>query len=372
MEERGRVLGETPLERSLKSSNAFVPPGDVARLQSVLSDTFTKSNSQLEDASANQPFKTDPLKQARFEQFLKDKYRGGLRSTYIEGNMSDLERAQERLDFEAAAEIIERDKRSKQNSATSDQHLDLVSTVGNRFTSGGIETMGTMVQLRGHEKVENMETKQFPRREEHQWRPTLLLCKRFNLLDPFAGKPPPLPKVGSKMDSLILISNPRRDVPEMSSANEDRSIPQELQVSQFQLEVLDANDQDNKKEELIEVEDAVVKKPVDLYKAIFSDESDTEEEESEQKKMDIQDKSTQGANATLNRLIAGDFLESLGKELGLKVPSELDMPQKEKDVQKGNVEIGIESDRLMLPDYSVQKASDENPNASFRMHGHAS
>ncbi|GLJ22134.1 hypothetical protein SUGI_0415440 [Cryptomeria japonica] len=379
-EDRGRVLGETPLERSLKSSSGFVPPGDVARLQSVLSDTFTKPISQLEGASANRPFKTDPSKQARFEQFLKDKYRGGLRSTCIEGNMSDVERAQERLDFEAAAEIIEKDNRTKQNSVPSNQHLDLVSTVGNRFTSGGIETMGSMLQQKSHEKTENLETKQLPRREEHQWRPALLLCKRFNLLDPYAGKPPPLPKVRSKMDSLILISNPLRDLPETSSANEDRSNPQELQISQSQLEVLSANDDGNSKEELIELKDAVVKKPVDLYKAIFSDESDTEAEETEEKQMDIQDKSTQGANATLNRLIAGDFLESLGKELGLKVPLELDMPQKGKNVlihnkepkQKGNSESGIENDRLLLPDYSVQKLSDENPNASFRMHGHTS
>jgi G patch domain-containing protein 1 len=31
-------------------------------------------------------------------------------------------------------------------------------------------------------------------------------------------------------------------------------------------------------------------------------------------------KSSEGANKTLNRLVAGDFLESLGKELGLEVP----------------------------------------------------
>lgn len=31
-------------------------------------------------------------------------------------------------------------------------------------------------------------------------------------------------------------------------------------------------------------------------------------------------KRADAANAALNRLVAGDFLESLGKELGLKVP----------------------------------------------------
>ncbi|KAH9302240.1 hypothetical protein KI387_013823, partial [Taxus chinensis] len=187
-EERGRVLGETPLERSSKSANACVPPGDVARLQSVLSDTFTKPTSLLEGAAAIRPFKADPSKQARFEQFLKDKYQGGLRSTHIEDNMSELQRAQERVDFEAAAEMIAKGIQSKKNSVSSNQQLDLVSAVGNRFTSGGVEIMGSKLQERGHEKVENIETKRLPRREEHQWRPALLLCKRFNLLDPYAGK----------------------------------------------------------------------------------------------------------------------------------------------------------------------------------------
>lgn len=56
------------------------------------------------------PFKDDPAKQERFEQFLKDKYEGGLRSSYSgsAGNLSEADRARERLDFEAAAESIEK------------------------------------------------------------------------------------------------------------------------------------------------------------------------------------------------------------------------------------------------------------------------
>lgn len=40
----------------------------------------------------------------------------------------------------------------------------------------------------GKELVLHEETKQYPRREENPWRPSPLLCKRFDLLDPFAGK----------------------------------------------------------------------------------------------------------------------------------------------------------------------------------------
>lgn len=55
--------------------------------------------------------------------------------------------------------------------------------------------------------------------------------------------------------------------------------------------------------------------------AIFSDDSDDEDEETgpSQPSGDVT-KRAEAANAALNRLVAGDFLESLGKELGLKVP----------------------------------------------------
>lgn len=380
-EDRGRVLGERPLEKSSDSARKCVPSDDVDRLQSILFDTFTKPASLLDGAAAVQPFQSDPAKQARFEQFLKDKYQGGLRSCYVgDDSRTEIERAQERLDFEAAVEITEKGSQSQKNSASVNENLDLVSTVGTRFTSGGIETMDSMhQQQRGHENGGKTETKQFPQREEHQWRPSLLLCKRFNLLDPYVGKPPPLPKARSKMDSLILISNPVRDLPETSSIIKGRYNLTEKSVSQSQLEAFNPNEVDEDKEEVVEANDAVVKKPVDLYKAIFSDESDNEEEENTEKQLDSHEKSAQGANATLNRLIAGDFLESLGKELGLKVPKDLDGTEKGKDVplvSKESKKIGGETAAgngiSMLAKSSSQKAFEWNPNPKSRMYGSVS
>lgn len=58
--------------------------------------------------------------------------------------------------------------------------------------------------------------------------------------------------------------------------------------------------------------------------AIFSDDSDDDIEDSNTNKAGDPEKKTEVATSTLNRLIAGDFLESLGKELGMEVPP--DMP----------------------------------------------
>ncbi|KAA8541143.1 hypothetical protein F0562_025111 [Nyssa sinensis] len=73
----------------------------------------------------------------------------------------------------------------------------------------------------------------------------------------------------------------------------------------------------------VEVEVENVERPVDLYKAIFSDDSDDEKENSSINQVEDPQKTVEAANTTLSRLIAGDFLESLGKELGLEVPPDL-------------------------------------------------
>lgn len=87
------------------------------------------------------PFEEDPAKQERFEQFLKDKYQGGLRTTQFVGavNMSEAARARERLDFEAAAEAIEKGTWGKETKISTQHVTDLLATVGMQFTSGGLE-----------------------------------------------------------------------------------------------------------------------------------------------------------------------------------------------------------------------------------------
>lgn len=58
----------------------------------------------------------------------------------------------------------------------------------------------------------------------------------------------------------------------------------------------------------------------ELAQAIFSDDSDEEEVISANKEEEDPEKKAEVANTALSRLMAGDFLESLGKELGLEVP----------------------------------------------------
>ncbi|OWM90328.1 G patch domain-containing protein TGH isoform X2 [Punica granatum] len=309
-ESRGRILGERPLERSMVTPTSTDAPADV-KFPTNLVDTFTKSEVFSELLEVSKPFKDNPAKQERFEQFLKEKYRGGLRSTDSGGAsyMSESARARERLDFEAAAEAIEKARLAKESTPFSQRFTEF-SAGGMQFTSAGVEEVKPI-------QTEELTKKIVPKREEFQWRPSPILCKRFDLIDPYMGKPPPAPRIRSKLDSLFFVPDSFKasgTEEKVTSRRDASTVPQsDNQESKNVVE----------EEPEVHVEIENVERPVDLYKAIFYDDSEDEGEISVANTLENPEKKVEAANATLNRLIAGDFLESLGKELGLEVPPEL-------------------------------------------------
>lgn len=309
-ESRGRILGERPLERSSYDSSPSINLKEVVNLQANLFDTFTKPSSQAGFLEYAKPFKNDPAKQERFEQFLKDKYQGGLRSIHSGGTtaISESDRARERLDFEAAAEAI---AKGEWNAKDNPPSFNLGNVEGPSM-SGGVELP------KNSRDGDKTEKKICPKREEFQWRPSPILCKRFDIIDPFMGKPAPLPRARSKMDSFIFtadsVFDPKRDV--ASAPNRD-SLPV------FEPEAQRTDNQQAAREPDIEHNASSVQRPVDLYKAIFSDDSDDDVDNASLNQPGDSAKKTDGVNMTLNRLVAGDFLESLGKELGLEVPMDI-------------------------------------------------
>ncbi|CAN1265435.1 G patch domain-containing protein TGH, partial [Linum perenne] len=142
-ENRGKILGERPLERSSSSSLA----AQEINHQSNLSDTFTKPLVFSEIPEVVKPFKDDPAKQDRFQQFLKQKYQGGLRSADSGGSsyMSEAVRAQERLDFELAADALEKANRGHENKFSAQMSMDFFTNAGMQFTSAGVEVYTDLV-----------------------------------------------------------------------------------------------------------------------------------------------------------------------------------------------------------------------------------
>ncbi|XP_047970608.1 G patch domain-containing protein TGH-like [Salvia hispanica] len=287
-------------------------------VQIKLSDTFTKPTSANEQADVRKPFQYDPAKQIRFEQFLKEKFEGGLRTKDSGGSsdMSEAVRARERLEFEEAAAAVQKAKLGNERQVSSQLLKDLSAVSGLQFTAGGVEKHTSSLE------DELIAKAMYPKREEFQWRPAPILCKRFDLIDPYMGKPPPAPRMKSKMDSLIFMPDSIRaaDVQEQVPGERRSSSQPQGHSRKKENEAID-------KEAEIEVEVENVERPVDLYKAIFSDDSDDEEENSTSNQAEDTEKKIEAANTTLNRLMAGDFLETLGKELGLLVPPEMPPPE---------------------------------------------
>lgn len=95
----------------------------------------------MEPTEITKPFQHDPAKQDRFEQYMKEKYHGGLRTKDAGGSskMSESARARERLEFEAAAEAITQGKWGKESQPSGQQILDVPGGRGLQFTSGGSE-----------------------------------------------------------------------------------------------------------------------------------------------------------------------------------------------------------------------------------------
>ncbi|KAL0377055.1 UNVERIFIED_CONTAM: G patch domain-containing protein TGH [Sesamum calycinum] len=256
-ERRGKILGEKALEKSSRDSSSLVESTASVNVQFKLSDTFTKPASINDQTDIGKPFLDDPEKQKRFEQFLKEKYEGGLRTKDSGGasNMSEAARARERLEFEAAALAIEKGNSGKESKATSQLLADLTGAAGLQFISSRIEK--DKVQ-----QDEELITKaMYPKREEFQWRPAPILCKRFDLIDPYMGKPPPAPRARSKIDSLIFMPD------SIKTANVEEHIrtehPSSL-VPQAHNGKQGGETTDKEVENEVEVEN--VERPVDLYK----------------------------------------------------------------------------------------------------------
>ncbi|XP_024524173.1 G patch domain-containing protein TGH homolog isoform X1 [Selaginella moellendorffii] len=323
--ERGQALGEMPLQ---KSALPAIPAEDRARLQATLNNTFMKPSA--EPTKTNRlPFEDDPAKQARYEQFLKDKYTGGLRKMNKGAQqLTEAQRAQEILEFEAVAHAA----RGTVSSSGANL-LGKLAASSDRFTSGGVEQAGKFVKSIEEQQSPNQlsvpstsyapqpsTSLSYPRRTEEPWRPLPLLCKRFDVLDPYTGQSS-LAKPKSRIESLTL-ATPSES---LFSSKITEAIGSAAKVEEVQRESTPPVDEGEQQEP----EEKIAEKPVDLYKAIFSDD---EEEEAPSQPV----KNVDAANAALTRLVADDFLESLGKELGLAVPPPMPVPVKApEDSSKG-------------------------------------
>eukprot|EP00741_Cyanophora_paradoxa_P015085 tig00020848_g14556.t1 len=176
---RGRILGELPLpskESLISDAGMGLDSTQMENLRKALATASTR----LQGNAALKPFRDDEEKQARYDKFLQEIADG--KQPYVMGakGMTEFERQREQEDFVKAALFFSR---------------PMADIMASRFTSSG-ET------LSASGKVEVLATPQSTapkaaisigqrNRTEEDWHPDRLLCKRFNLRDPWEGRAGP-------------------------------------------------------------------------------------------------------------------------------------------------------------------------------------
>ncbi|XP_041648562.1 G patch domain-containing protein 1 [Cheilinus undulatus] len=264
------------------------------------------------------PFEKNPSKQARYEMYLNHLKQG------------DKDALEQSLD--PAATEWERSREREEFVRASILYRPSSSTLSSRFTRGKQEEDDDSVEVNMDEEG-NVEDKQAAAkmkmfgkltRETFEWHPDKLLCKRFNVPDPYPGSsttgllkvkrdkfsvfnfltvadsrdlqaPPKPPESGKR--SRWDISGPKKEEAKtedplselLSSArNQSESKPENASMSSLPL-VISTNhqtpenraeetaDQEVRKEgdaEEAEEEEEEIRPPMDLFKAIFAGSSD--------------------------------------------------------------------------------------------------
>ncbi|KAG5200637.1 hypothetical protein JEQ12_005171 [Ovis aries] len=211
---RGELLGETPIQGAPTSVLEFLSQKDKERLKEVKQATDLKAaqlraRSLAQSASGSRPqpsspdvgrcswhmalsggtattrtsnfkpFAKDPAKQKRYEEFLVNMKRGqkDALERCLDPGMTEWERGRERDEFARAALL----------------YASSHSTLSSRFTHAKEEDDSDQVEVpRDQEndvsdKQSAVKMKMFGKltRDTFEWHPDKLLCKRFNVPDPY-------------------------------------------------------------------------------------------------------------------------------------------------------------------------------------------
>ncbi|TDH17501.1 hypothetical protein EPR50_G00009630 [Perca flavescens] len=261
------------------------------------------------------PFEKNSSKQARYELYLdrlKQGDRDGLEQS-LDPGMTEWERSRERDEF-VRASILYRPTSSSLScrfTRAKDPEEEDGTVEVPRDQEGDVDDKQAAVNMKMFGKLT---------RETFEWYPDKLLCKRFNIPDPYPGcslvglpkvkrdkfsvfnflsvpesrettaapKPPEAGKRSrwdvsqeedekkKKKDPLSQLLNDARNQTEIK---QEQSSPPASGSANHQTETTSVDEQKEKKDEEEEEEEEESRPPMDLFKAIFASSSSEEEEE---------------------------------------------------------------------------------------------
>ena len=165
IEQRAAKLGITEFDRP-----APTPPSQVKSEEEKAGEEKIEETKPTQQYALFRPFKSDPAKEERYNKFLK-----GEEVDYSSINMTDWERERETEEFTKSSKFFK----------------PLSFEMANRFASAGTnveeDKRKELENQAEKERKEAVKMKMFGQltRETHQWIPASLLCRRFDVANPY-------------------------------------------------------------------------------------------------------------------------------------------------------------------------------------------
>ncbi|KAI0236303.1 G patch domain-containing protein 1 [Lamellibrachia satsuma] len=249
--------------------------------------TASSSTTPLSSTSAGfQPFARTPEKQSRYEKFLELRKQGKADTyeEYARKSLTEWESRQEAAEFARAAQL----------------YRPLCGTMATRFTKARFDDTVSSAELPEPEQgpvsaqQKAAEMKLFGKltRETTKWRPDKLLCKRFNVPNPYPDETAEVRKVKREKFSIFnfLSAPPQPEStnsenaqesapvaaiePPMSSVETTETIPVKTEADKADSVGSGATESKTQPTD-------GARPPMDLFKAIFGDSSNSDSSDSE-------------------------------------------------------------------------------------------
>ncbi|XP_073515863.1 G patch domain-containing protein 1 [Phyllobates terribilis] len=134
-----------------------------------------------EHAGEFRPFERNPEKQKRYENYIRSLHKGqkDALESCLDANMTEWERSREREEFMRSAMLYKPTNSHLSSRFTRGKHEDDSDTVEvPRDEEGDINDKASAVKMKMFGKLT---------RDKYEWHPDRLLCKRFNIPDPYPG-----------------------------------------------------------------------------------------------------------------------------------------------------------------------------------------
>ncbi|KAG8562760.1 hypothetical protein GDO81_015802 [Engystomops pustulosus] len=329
-----------------------------------------------QSAEEFRPFDKNPEKQKRYENYIRNLHTGqkDALENCLDANMTEWERSREREEFMRSAMLYK----------PTNSHLS------SRFTRGKYEDDSDKVEVQRdqegdkNDKAAAVKMKMFGKltRDKFEWHPDRLLCKRFNIPDPYPGstitglpkvkrdkysvfnfltipQPPTNTMTSSRPEKLQQTSENKAKKSsrwDMSSAEESKkdSISEFLSQARSKSElikeetntkakdsqslaaaVVPAQGPSSNAEQVPEEEEK--RPPIDLFKAIFAESSDENSSSSdEESDEDLSPAAIAGAETSNSEAAASSSIQEPESEV--KLSNNPSIPAAKEEVEKMHIE----------------------------------